>query len=78
MAAHIKPGTCVTYSAAFLKSIQGHELAQRRGIVRYLTGPVACVEWRDNANGFLTDGTHVGACLVSNLVPVDRIHLEAV
>lgn len=70
----IRVGQTVAYSSAFLRSVQGHEMASYRGKVleTYQAGKVlVCrVRWsHDNL---------VSSALASNLVAVERMHLEAV
>jgi len=77
----IKPGTQVTYSRKFIRSIQGHELAHRRGTLvsteSLNAGTVnqvilARVRWHDGT------GESTSACLLINLVAVDQMHMETV
>ena len=65
--ATIQAGDRVAYSARWLKSTQAHHLGHLRGTVDRIDNGVAYITWGEYAPR---------AVLVSNLVKVDRIHLE--
>lgn len=69
----LKPGQSVAFSSSFLRSVQGHHMASHRGQVleTYSAGKVlVCrVSWQDGTTS---------SALASNLVAVDRMHLETV
>ena len=75
----IRAGSQVAYSRKFIRSIQGHELAHRRGTListqSLNSGTVnhillARVIWHDGT------GEEISSCLLNNLVAVDHMHME--
>lgn len=67
-----KIGDTVAFSSKWLKSTQAHDLARDRGEVLEVASSgglvLVTVKWRDG---------RVTRVLGANLVPVDRMHLEA-
>jgi hypothetical protein len=61
------PGDRVAMAAHWLRATQAHGLGQRKGTVYHVGERVVAVEWDDG---------RVSGILASNLVPVDRMHLE--
>ena len=64
-----KAGDSVAMSSKWLKSTQAHEWGHVRGQVYHVGDRVIAVEW---------DNGHISGVLASNLVLVDRMHLETV
>jgi hypothetical protein len=69
----LRVGQTVAYSSAFIRSVQWHEMASLRGeVVEVFTSGkvlVCRVRWQHDGK--------ISAALASNLVAVDRMHLEA-
>lgn len=64
----LKVGDRVAMSAKWLRSTQAHDWGHIKGTVYHVGDLVVAVEW---------DNGRVMGIFGSNLVPVDRMHLEA-
>jgi hypothetical protein len=69
-----KPGDRVAMAAHWLKSTQAHDMGHRRGVVFAVAGPVVTVLW-DMENRTI-ENMGASRVLFSNLVRVNRLHLE--
>jgi hypothetical protein len=67
MESKFRTGDRVSMASHWLKSTQAHCMGNLKGTVYYVGDRVVSVEW---------DNGHISGVLSSNLVRVDRMHVE--